>query len=68
MLLPLATLNMLVTAILVTVSELVEPMSTERDDPFPYLPDDVVVSVQRGPEPGRRRAAPTAPSARRCAG
>ena len=22
------------------------------DDPYPYLPDDSVVSVQRGPEPG----------------
>ncbi len=34
---------------------------------FPYLKDDSVVEVQRGPEPGGS-AAPTAPSARRCAG
>ena len=35
-------------------------------DEFPYLKDDDVVAVQRGPEPGGA-GAPTAPSARRCA-
>ena len=55
MLLPLATLNVLVTAVLVTVRE---PMSARehrerRLGGFPYLAATTsVVEVQRGPEPG----------------
>ena len=59
-LLPLATLNVLVTAVLVVVVT----MSEE----FPYLKDDSASSRPARARAGRRRGAPTARSARRCAG
>ena len=58
--LPLATLNVLVTAILVTVSD-------DASEEFPYLKDDSVVAGPARARARRRRRAPTAPSARRCA-
>ena len=44
-----------------------DPTETKAPSEFPYLPDDSVVSVQRGPSRAGS-AAPTAPSARPCAG
>ena len=61
-LLPLATLNVLVTAVLVAVD--VSAGSTPAGVSVPAGRE--VVAVQRGPEPGGAGAS-TAPSARRCA-